>query len=426
MGASTRRRLLLPCVSVAGLLVLSYLLGAAVVYFKLPTSEYLNVAFMGGQAWFERRDELADGSAPTTAVLSPDVDVPDKTFDGFTLYTTSGGSQAVLVNMRGDVVHRWTAPFSRVWPRPPHVREPAADAKVYIFSCHLYPDGQLLAVFHGTGDTPYGYGLAKLDADSNVVWTYDANVHHAVDVAEDGTIYVLTQQIVHEMPPGLEFLTAPALVDYLVLLSPAGKELKKIPLLEAFRDSPFAALLAARAGNGDKAWDVLHANAVEVLRPALAPYFPLFKAGQVLVSLRDLNALAVVDTDSRSVVWAARGPWGGQHDPHFLDTGRLLVFDNHGSARQSRVLEYDPQTQACPWIYPGRDGVSFLTPIQGRSQRLPNGNTLIVNSKDGIILEVTGAQELVWSCNGHDHVPFARRYAPQQLTFLKGTDHARP
>jgi hypothetical protein len=126
------------------------------------------------------------------------------------------------------------------------------------------------------------------------------------------------------------------------------------------------------------------------------------------------------------VVWAARGPWRGQHDPHFLDNGRLLIFDNRGSIWESRVLEYDPRSQACPWSYASEGSPSFISAIQGRSQRLPNGNTLIVNSRDGVLLEVTHEKELVWSCDCHAHVPWARRYGPDQLSFLKGTCDARP
>jgi hypothetical protein len=408
------------------MLLLSYLLGAAVVHYKLPTSEYLDDAFTGGEAWLDRRDALRSAPAPSSHTISIDVDKRDRTFDGFTLYTTNVGSQALLLNMRGEVVHRWAAPFSRVWPKPPHVLQPMDDQRIYFFGCHLFRGGELLAVFHGAADTPYGYGLAKLDRDSNVVWTYSANAHHAVDVREDGTIYVLSHEIIHKLPKGLEFFTTPALVDSLVVLSPEGKELKRVPLLEAFRDSPFAALLPTRTGSGAKAWDILHTNFVEVLSPSMAEHFPLFKAGQALISIRELDTLAVVDTDSGSVVWAARGPWRRQHDPHFLENGRLLVFDNHGSIKESRVLEYDPVTQACPWSYASESSPSFFTAIQGRSQRLPNGNTLIVNSKDGVLFEVTRDKELVWSCSCHEHVPWARRYDPDFLSFLKGTHHARP
>src|SRR5262249_28185642 len=113
-------------------------------------------------------------------------------------------------------------------------------------------------------------------------------------------------------------------------------------------------------------------------------------------------------------------------DPHFLDNGRLLLFDNLGSSKETRVFEYDPNTQACPWSYAGEDSPSFISIIQGRAQRLPNGNTLIVNSEKGVLLEVTHNKELAWSCCCNAHVPWARRYGPDQLPFLKGTCHARP
>jgi hypothetical protein len=427
MNVRSWRRLLPPFVSILALLFLSYVLGAAVVRFKWPTSEYLLDAFEGAKAWSQQREELADlpkGDSPMT--VSNNVDLPEKTYDGFTLYTTNADSEARLINMQGEVVHVWHAPFRNIWPTPPHVRQPVPDNKIYLFGCYLYPNGDLLAIYHGTGDTPYGYGLAKLDKDSHVLWRYSANAHHAVDVGPDGTIYVLTHHIIHEMPTGLESYTTPALVDDLVLLTPDGRELKSIPLLESMRDSAFAPFLLPGTYVVEHAWDFFHTNFVEVLRPEMAAHFPMFRAGQILISLRELDTLAMVDPQKGSVVWAARGPWHMQHDPHFLDNGRILVFDNRGAVRKSRVLEYDPQTQACPWCYSGTGDHSFYTAIQGRSQRLPNGNTLVVNSNDGVILEITADKELAWSCCCHTHVPFAQRYAADQLTFLKGDCHARP
>jgi hypothetical protein len=415
---------LIPCLSIGGLLLLSFVLGAAVVHFNFPPADYLRDAFIGGEALLQKSDLFMTSPADPPAPNLVDTDDPQRTWDGFTLYATSEGASARLINMRGTVVHEWAAPFSRVWPQPKHVRSPIADNRIYFFSCHLYANGDLLVVYHGAGDTPYGYGLAKLDKDANVLWTYSANVHHAVDVAEDGTIFVLTQRIIHETPAGVDIST-PALVDYLVRLSAEGEELQTIPLLEAFRDSPFALLLSSRTSGGPL-WDVLHTNAVEVLRSTLAPHFPGFKPGQVLISVRELNALAVVDPDQRTVVWAARGPWQGQHDPHFLDNGHLLLFDNRASIRGARVLEYDPQTQACPWSYLNEASPAFYNPIQGRNQRFTNGNTLIVDSKDGVLLEVTPLKELVWAHCCHTHVPWARRYGPDELLFLKGAPHARP
>ncbi len=426
------RRKLSRCLFLFGVVSVSYLLGAAVMFFELPSSDFLNKAFLGGKAWYERRQASArpPGQKPPPATIGK-IDVPGKTFDGFTLYTLIPGSRAFLINMRGEVVYEWAVSFSQVWPKPSHVRV-ADDALVAFFGCHLYANGDLLIVFQGMGNPFYGYGLAKLDKDSNMVWKYSANVHHDVDVGEDGTIYAIKQELVDEVPAGLESIPTPCLVDSLVVLSPDGVELKKIPLLEAFQNSPYSPLLSMLERPPElhrddaRRRDVFHTNFVKVLTRLLAPKFPLFKAGQVLISMRHLDTIAVVDAESRAVVWAARGPWRAQHDPQFLDNGRLLIFDNLGSPKMSRVLEYDPHTQAFPWSYSGENGAPFLTVERGMSQRLPNGNTLIVNSQKGEMLEVTRDKEVVWSCLCHYFLSSARRFSAGQLHFLKGGQRARP
>ncbi len=440
-----RRRGLSLGLFVLGLAALSYLLGAAVMFFQLPTSSFLGKAFLGGRAWNERRQLPAQAPEGEPApVITGVVDRPGQTFDGFTLYTqatlSARSTQAFLINMRREVVHRWAINFSDVWPQPPHIRGRVNDDQVCFFACQLYPNGDLLVVFHGLNNYANGYGLAKLDKDSRVLWRYSANIHHDVDVGEDGTIYAIKHENVYETPKGFEAVPPPWLVDYLVVLTHEGKEVRKpIALVEAIRNSPYQPLLSPletprlnrgltlpRMDEVHERQDVLHTNFVKELRRPLAAHFPLFKAGQVLLSLRNLDALAVLDPTSGAVVWAARGPWRAQHDSQFLDNGHLLIFDNLGSPRGSRVLEYDPQTQAFPWTYSGEHRGPFFTKERGMSQRLPNGNTLVVVSERGEILEVTRDKEVAWSCSMNAFIATARRYAPGQLHFLKGGQRARP
>jgi hypothetical protein len=428
-----RARRLSPWLAVLGLVSLSYLLGAAVMFFRLPSSDFLDRAFTGARAWNERREAIAriSDESPVSAGRAK-IDKPDRTFDGFTLCSfaslSAPSSRAVLLNMAGEEVHRWAAPFSRVWPRPEHLRRPVHDALVCFFGCHLYPNGDLLVVFHGLENSATnGYGLAKLDKDSNVVWKYDGTVHHDVDVGEDGRVYAVESRVIDKPPAGLESLPTPAAVDYLLVLSPEGKRVREpIPILEALRDSPYAPVLASVArpelhGTAERAADVMHTNSVQVLTRALAPKFPAFRAGQVLVSLREPHALAVLDPLTGSAIWAATGPWRRQHDAQFLDNGRLLLFDNLGPPRGSRVLEYDPQTQAFPWSYSGENGGLFLSTERGMCQRLPNGNTLVVNSQGCELWEVTREKEVVWSRSFGTFICTARRYGPDRLPFLKPT-----
>jgi hypothetical protein len=431
-----------------GVASLCYVLGAAVSYFGWPTSKFLHSAFVGGMAWYELRSAKPspDEYGPLTVGR---IDKPDKTCDGFTLVMYGTGTQAKLIDMEGHVVHEWRVSFRTVWPdQPDHVNGPVDEKEVYFNDGYIFPNGDLLAVVEGPANlhNPWnGYGLVKLDKDSKVLWKYDKNCHHDLDVGEDGRIYVIVNQKMESMPPGLEYIPTPCVVDSIHVLSAEGDPLKQVPLLEAIKDSPYAPLLSPLEKSrrfGSEAppvpvmpafqqdlrrMDVLHTNSVKVLSKALAPKFPMFKAGQLLVCPRNLDAITMLDPDSGKLVWAARGPWRAQHDPTFLDNGHLLLFDNYGSPQGSRVLEYDPRTQAFPWTYPGEHGTPFFSRIRGMCQRLPNGNTLIVNSMGGEFFEVTPAQELVWSGKCGDVTIYrAKRYLPEQLRFLKKEQLPRP
>jgi hypothetical protein len=444
--------------SIVGLAGLSYVLGAAVMYFKLPSSDFLSEAFAGGRAWHER------GKSTPNPFNPPDTDEregvieerPSQTFDGFTLVTTTQGAGATLLDMRGKVIHRWDLPFSQAWPRPPHVQDPLGDEQIHWFRCHLFPSGELLAIYQAENDTPCGYGLVKLDRDSKVLWKYEGRVHHDLDVDEKGAIYVLTQEVKRKAPAGLDFLPTPYLADSLVVLSPDGQEVISVPIEEAIRDSAYSLLLstaiAEQAHPRDPAHltssfeallqpakgDLFHTNSVKVLTRTRAPEFPLFKEGQVLISLRSIHAIAVLDVRKRAVVWAALGPWRIQHDAEFLDNGHLLLFDNHGWSKGCRVIEYDPVTQAIPWVYSDADGTAFHAGFRGMKQRLPNGNTLIVDPDGRRLFEVTRGKELVWEYlwplpsvppdqrASVTAITGARRYRGEDLTFLKGVARARP
>jgi hypothetical protein len=430
-----------------GLASLSYLLGATVVFFDLPTSTFLRRAFVGGATWFQ----LKHASSPAGEEMGPvsvgKIDKPNKTCDGFTLCFYGVNCRAVLLNMRGEVVQQWQIPFSSIWPDPPHLRGPIVDDTVGFHGGQVCPNGDLLVVMEGPPDIKNpanGYGLVRLDKDSHLLWTYPANCHHDLDIGEDGTVYAISSAMLDSLPEGApKTIPTPCMIDFVEIISPDGKRLKRISLLDAFRDSPYAALLCPllrpRFGNlippGTPRQailddlvrrDVFHNNAVKVLSHKQAPKFPSFKAGQLLISARHLNTIAVLDPDTEKVVWAARGPWGAQHDPSFLDNGDLLLFDNLGSPWTSRVLEYDPRTQALPWSYPDEKDAPFFCPQRGACQRLPNRNTLIVNSAAGEMFEVTANHELVWSCSCGAELHHARRYTPDQLPFLAGKALARP
>jgi len=446
--APGRRRKFSFLISVTGFTLIVFVLGAAVMFFDMPPSDFLAKAFIGCRAWFERSDLAAPTPEPELPTSPEGIDNPKKTSDGFTLCTFAAingvSTQAYLFDMKYNLLHRWGVPFSRIWPHPRHVPTPVKDSYVAFFACHLFPNGDLLVVLHGVQQTAVGYGLVKLDKDSNILWNYAAGIHHDIDVAADGTIYAIEHETVNSMPKGLEFIPTPCLVDSLIMLTPDGKlKGQPISVLEAFRDSPYSALLQSlepskkkdeesapstmqRFDDKTRKQDALHTNTVLVLTQELAQKFPGWKAGQLLITMRNLDAIALVDPERRAVVWAARGPWQAPHDAQFLDNGTLLLFDNQGLRKGSRVMEYDPRTQAFPWSYAGENWGPFFTSERGMCQRLSNGNTLAVNSIGGEMLEVTRDKEVVWSFAPRRFIAYARRFTADQVPFLPAATKPRP
>lgn len=432
----------LACVSIVGAVTFFFVLGAAVMHFDLPTSDFLRNAFLGAQALDARGRSTDPATAPQRALVNQvTVDIPGRTDDGFTLYSTTHGSWAALIDMTGRVVHHWHMPFSKARPFMTNVYHPLPDEQIHWFGCWLYPNGDLLAVYHADGDTPFGYGLVKMDNNSNLLWAYPGRVHHDVHVGEDGTIYCIKHRLTREPPPGMDYVVTPYIADDVVLLSPEGKELKSVSLLQAFRDSPYAPMLhmylAEIPNRGEGKGDYLHPNRVAVLEAGLAAKFPRFKAGQVLVSLRNIDTIAVLDLAPRTVVWASQGPWRGQHAAGFLSNGCLLLYDNIGGLERTRVLEFDPVNQAIPWCYASQN---FTASIRGTAERLENGNTLIADPGKCRIFEVTPTKEIVWESfclepvveqpggpsPANANINAARRYRADRLTFLKGGTRARP
>jgi hypothetical protein len=298
---------------------------------------------------------------------------------GLNLFSTVGRPDAFLVDNDGKSRWRWS--LSR------ELSSAEFRPGIAFGYTHLWPNGDVLAFVDGLA-------VVKLDKDSRIVWKHVALAHHDAFVAHDGTIFAL----VHEKRniPAISD-RYPSLLDDVEVLSPAGERLKVISVFDALQSSPYAFLLPRTAGlplpaNTDVV-DVLHTNHVEVYDGTLANLSPLFRRGNLLLSMRSLNAIAILDGTTSQVLWL----WGPtnlslQHHPTILGDGNILLFDN--GTRMSQIVEVDPRTNAVTWRYaPEKD---FFSDIRGACQRLSNGNTLITLSQTGHALEVTPAGRTVW------------------------------
>ena len=209
--------------------------------------------------------------------------------------------------------------------------------------------------------------------------------------------------------PGYAKVPAPFEEDYFVKVSPDGRVLEEISVLDLIYRSRLEGLLFANGAHDTEinvplSGDFMHLNDVDVLTEELAPAFPLFEAGDLLLSLRNLNLLMVIDPETQKVKWTRTGPFLRQHDPDFLPDGRISVFDNRrdGSGNHgfggSRILSIDPRSSAGDvTIYGARPGQHFYTDTMGDHQPLENGNQLISESHKGHAFEIAPDGTVVWS-----------------------------
>lgn len=333
--------------------------------------------------------------------------------EGVTLVSSlwDGQNGMNLYDIKGDVLHEWRVSFNNIWADtpdwPPHA---IGDWDVDIHGMHLYPDGSVVFNFEYNG-------LVKIDRCSRVLWKLAAETHHSVEADEAGNLWVPARKKHERKNLDFPVLKAGVEEDLILQISPEGKILRTIPVLESLLKSDLAGIvfIARAADISEQLTDVGHLNSVDVLSKAMASAFPQFKAGDILISLRNLNLVAVMDPVTEKIKWWNTSSFIQQHDADFLPNGRIGLFDNRGEAenpngsvyRASRILEIDPASQVVKTLYASNEKNSLFTAIRGNQQFLPNGNILITEWVAGRVFEVTPQGKIVWQ--------FIHRYSDEEV-----------
>ncbi len=309
---------------------------------------------------------------------------PDNIYPGYNLFTTGHDDEAFLVDNKGRLLHYWRCLREKIiWETSDTLRPKYRGWRCFF----AFKDLDLLVI--------YDYlGLAKIDRKSRLKWIYKGGCHHDLWVTHNGDIYVLGSR--HEKEA---FYNDNIMIsDYIIVLNSSGKEQHRIRILDLILNSKYRFLLPSpEQMTGAYSLDILHTNSIQVFDGNLQNKDPeLFKKGNILLSVRNLSTIFIIDPEKKEIIWA----WGPtnisfQHKARLLDNGNILMFDN--GLKRSRVMEVNPINQKIIWQYEGKEGEPFFSDIYGSCERLPNGNTLIVLSKQQKIIEVTPEKEIVWT-----------------------------
>ncbi|TFH85659.1 hypothetical protein EQG41_16420 [Billgrantia azerbaijanica] len=304
-----------------------------------------------------------------------------------------------LYDQEGNEVHRWPVHYDLLDTQ----KKPQ---NVMMHGMEVLEDGSLILTFDA------GQAIARIDACGKPMWTQNGAYHHSI--ARDGEGRVVTL-----LEDGIAWLD-----------EDTGEVLNELDIVKdmiTVDEGSQQAMLAIRTRSPQNASeeirylpDAFHLNDAEPLRAEMADAFPMFSAGDIVISLRELNLVTVVDPETGRMKWWRYGPWFKQHDPDFEPDGTITVFDNATGTGASRIRSIRPGEDSVETLFMGSGEVPFYSWRRGKHQTLPNGNLLITEAEGGRVLEVSPTGELVWEKHmiwddDHNLIITEARFVPQDF-----------
>ncbi len=374
--------------------------------FEWPPYDTLQQAWFTAKGMIRSHTALANVAKARYDTSGVVVYEPDKVAPGITLITGSWNPPdgdwyhgIRLINAEGTLLHEWRINPRDVWPESPHddisTGELIKKSNTMIHGAWLMPNGDVVFNFEYLT-------LVRMDKDGNVIWKLPVRTHHSVFLDKDGMFWVCGARWYERKVKEFPHLSPPFVEDLILQVSPDGTIVREISIPRVLFQSNHEGLIFT--GSLNKGDDVVHLNNIDVLGRDLADRFELFDAGDIMVSMRDINTVMVIDGDTELIKWALTHPFVGQHDPDFTSDGMITVFNN-GLSRPtatnriagSEILRVDPVTKEVESIYGHKKDQAFYTVVGGKHQHLSNGNILITETRGGRVFEVTPAGEVVWS-----------------------------
>lgn len=374
-------------------------------------------------------------------------------FQGYTLFSPNNSRNTYLTDMNNQVIHSWT-----------HTKSGG-------YSCYLLPDGTLLRSAVSSNSQLNGGGatgiIQKYSWAGVLLWEYTYSsssyrLHHDFEPLPNGNVLMIAWEVkssAQTVAAGLNH-SATLWPDHIIEVQPAGTTGGNIVWKWHFWDhliqdydaaklnygvvANHPELLDINAGSTSGDW--MHVNGIS--------YDPL--RDEIIFSSHNLDELFVIDHSTTTEQAAGhtggnRGKggdilyrWGRPsnyraagnqvfnvvHNTNVITgtlpgAGNFLSFNNREGTNASQIVEITPPrdtagnyiwvpgTQYAPvnpaWSYMAS---GFYSNHLGGVQRLPNGNTFIVESTSGYIFETDQNGNTVWSYNRGGEIARAYRYPP--------------
>ena len=331
----------------------------------------------------------------------------------FREYCPETGCLAVEFSRAGEIIHAYPYRLDRLdsWEKivdlPTGTVHPFQSPELFPIphAVRKYSNGDLLAVFTYRNGAPGKGGVVRIDRDGKPVWVRADYSHHwpTIFSAPDGEELALVPGMTIEdvsvkaqLGRDLSGITTNCRtlneVDHIVLLNGDGAVLKDIRLIDKILGSPFGGMLL----HSTDPCDLLHLNYIDRIREDVQG-IPEVVAGDYVVSLRNISAFGIVDSETGEIKQMVRGTFIKQHSVQHLKGSEFLLFDNRGAGVDggpSRVLLVDIGDGLVRerTVYPTDDtpeDLRIYSRIRGNIAISEDRGRLIVASSDqGIALEI--------------------------------------
>lgn len=239
--------------------------------------------------------------------------------------------------------------------------------------------------------------MARYDTCGEAIWSREGAFHHSFTEDPRGGLWTWQgeesafdqyQYLVRIDPDSGETLDRIGLIEDIINKSPENRTI--FTVVPGIEFQHFQGLRAIP--------DIFHPNDLEVLQPDMADAFPQFEAGDMLLSFRNVDLVAVLDPESLEIKWWSHGPWIQQHDPDFTADGEISVYNNNRYRRISSIVVMDPQTREVRNVQVDPD-FRFYSQYMGKHEYLEDGTLQVVVPYEGRVLEFNNDGKLLLEVN---------------------------
>ena len=224
------------------------------------------------------------------------------------------------------------------------------------------------------------FGLICIDKNNQMKWI-DTNFmfHHSIELQDDSTLW--TSARVKDFK---QYKIDGFLHDGICAIDPRNGKVKfNKSIADILVENGYQSLLDIYYED-----DAIHLNDVQ---PAFSST-KYWKKGDLLLSMRHRNTVALYRPSTNKIIWLKTGPWLAQHDCDFVDEKTIMVFGNDLLRGEKNKMinghndiyfyDFEKNEISKPYSKVMKD-VGIKTKTQGRSDLLDNGDLFIDESENG-------------------------------------------